>query len=190
MPKKLSGQDQFCPWRTPTKLSSHWVTFASVMPCFLCSLLYPLAIKHTIILSPLILTYLTLGESQLVGCFLGLPAVGIFLATVIFPFEWPKRKEGAHRAWCNLLAILPLSGHRSSANSCYGLLRAQIFGGANTTFFSFSLFDSCQCAHGSWNVLGFFPWLMLYCPSCCFFWQTVSVHAFSRPILRFLLQML
>lgn len=116
------------------------------------TLLYPLAILWSI-LSPLVLAYLTLGESQFMGCFLCLPTVGVFLATVIFPFGWTG-KEGAHRARCNLTAILPLSGHRSSANPCCGL-STQLFWWCKHHIPQ--LFSDCyQCVCGSQNVLGFF----------------------------------
>lgn len=126
-PKKWSCQDQFCPWRTPTKFSPCCLTCTSVMPCFLCRpVLWQSNTLIWSILSLLILAYLTLGESQLAGCFLGLPGVSVFLAIVVFPFGWTG-KEGAHRTCCNVTAILLLSGHRSSANPCCGLPRAQLF---------------------------------------------------------------
>lgn len=45
-PRNHLARISFCPWRTPTKLSPRCLTCASGMPCFLCSLLYLLAIKH------------------------------------------------------------------------------------------------------------------------------------------------
>lgn len=174
-PKKWSCQIQFCPWSTATKFSPCCLTCTSVMACFWCRpALWQSNTLIWSILSPLILAYLTLGESQLAGCFLGLPGVGVFLAIVIFPFGWTG-KERAHRTCCNVTAVLPMSGHRSSANPCCGLPRAQLFLVVQTLHSSVLLWLLSVCPWFS-NCFGAFSLTLLSCPSCCFYWQTVSLQ--------------
>lgn len=93
--------------------------------------------------------------------------MGVLMATVGFPVG----KTGmAHIAWCNLAAVLLLSGHRTSSNPCCGFLGHEFSGpDADTTFLGAYLF-AVSHVHGYQNVVGlvFFGGFFVFV-CCCFF---------------------
>ena len=118
-----------CTWRT--RDVTHQVLTMSPDLCicdalflgWIFSILWQSATLLWCVLSLLNLGYLSLGESQFAACFLGFPAVSVFMATVSFPVARTGRGT-ARIASCNLAAVLLLSQRRSSANPCCGIRKA------------------------------------------------------------------